>query len=159
MLVIIIGLGICMLLAYGITLTDSDWKNIRLKMSFAWGIPFCCVWGAIVVGIMWASYLTYLNQRAFYDATIEQYATAITMYEDRAVIDIESAAWTDLKYKGYQDNISNLILDLRRSIIRYNKIYVIKTKMDSNILFNWIIIGMDEDMKIIKMKTASQHIE
>ena len=125
-------------------------------MTLAWGIPFCCVWGLVVVGIMWSSYLNYLDQRAFYDATIEQYATAITIYEDKAVIDVESAAWTDLKYKGYQDNISNLILDLRYNIVKYNKIYVKKTKMDSNILFNWIIIGMDEDMKIIKMKTAGQ---
>lgn len=158
MIILLGGFTACALLGFLIALTDKSWeeKGVRLKMGVGWGIGFAILWTIVVINIIYCSYDSYLDQRAFYDATVEQYATAITMYEDKAVIDVESAAWTDLKYQGYQDNVAQLILDLRRNIVKYNELFVKKNKMHANPFFSWIIIGMDDDMKLIKMKIVSQ---
>lgn len=160
-MIIIIGIFIVIILvSAGITLLDNRWKEnkVRHRIFFGWVMALSLAWAVLIVLIINDSYNTYLTERAFYDATVEQYSTAVTMYRDKAVIDIESAAWTDLKYQGYQANVSSLILDLRSRIIEYNKLFIIKNKMHSNHFFSWLIVDMDDDMKIIKMKTASQHL-
>ena len=118
-----------------------------------WPVFAVLVFSGIFIQV---SYDDYLDQRAFYDATVEQYASAITMYDDYAEIDVESAAWTDLKYQGYQDNISGLIRNLRDRIIRYNEAFVKKNRYHKNPFFSWLVVGMDDDMKILKMKVVSQ---
>ena len=102
--------------------------------------------------ITWGtSYQTYLKARTFYDATQEQYANAVVMYKNYAEIDLQSAAWTDLKYQGYQENIANFITSLRARIIKYNENVVSKRVMKANPFFNWFIVAPDKDMLVIKM--------
>jgi hypothetical protein len=97
------------------------------------------------------SYSTYLDTRAQYDAVINQYKGAVTMYADYASLDMEKAAFTDFKYQGYQENIAAVIVDLRKEIILYNKTIIQKRIMDKNPVFNWLIIAPDKDMKIINI--------
>lgn len=108
------------------------------------------IFGALSAG----SYKTYLDARSFYTSTVEQYATAVDIYGEKAVIDIEAVAFTDFKYKGYQENIAGFVKDLRNEIVKYNKMMVAKMTMDKNPLFSWLIVAPDKDMKLITMKTA-----
>jgi hypothetical protein len=119
---------------------------------------------AIIIGFLlsfvWTvSYSSYLSDRSFYDATIEQYSSGIVIYNDYAEIDIADAAWTDFKYSGYQENMAGFVKDLRSSIIRYNKDIIEKRIMDKNPLFSWMVIAPDDDMKVIKMKTVMKKAE
>jgi len=158
-MICVIGIFAFLILFSGlITLVDKNWKlnKVRHRVFMGWSLSLCCIWLVITIGILGTSYDSYLNERAFYDATLEQYSTAVVVYENKAVIDIESAAWTDLKYQGYQDNISKLILDLRNRIIIYNNNFIKMNKMHSNPFFSWLVVPMDDDMKIIKMKVVSQ---
>ena len=141
-----------------ISLADKSWKRngVRHRVFLGWVIVLCSMWFITSAAILGTSYDKYLDERAFYDATVEQYASAVVMYGDMAVIDVESAAWTDLKYQGYQDNVSGLIIALRNRIIKYNNSFVRMNKMHSNPFFSWLVVSMDDDMKLIKMKTASQ---
>lgn len=117
---------------------------------FAFLLP-ATIFFAICLVIIWLSWGTYTDLRAQYDATVNQYKSAVTMYEDRADLDIEKAAFTDFKYKGYQENIAGFVKDLRREVVMYNKSFVKKRIYDRNWFFGWLIIGPDDDMKIINM--------
>ena len=97
------------------------------------------------------SYTTYLDTRAQYDAVINQYKGAVTMYADYATLDMEKATFTDFKYQGYQENVANVITDLRKEVILYNKVLIQKRIMDKNPVFSWLIIAPDKDMKIINI--------
>ncbi len=131
-------------------------KNLRThdqsRAAFFWltlvAFGFCSIfWGA--------SYKTYLDARAFYSATKEQYASAITVYKDHATIDVQSIAWTDLKYQGYQNEVASFIKDLREKVTEYNETIVKKKVFKSNILFNWLVIAPDPDMVVIKLLNPS----
>lgn len=105
---------------------------------------------ALIVG---SSYSSYLENRAFYDATVEQYRGAVTTYKDYAVIDIEKtrAAFTDFKYQGYQEAMSKMIIGLQSKIVRYNRSFILKKVKNNSWFFDWLIIANDSDMKIIRM--------
>ena len=107
----------------------------------------CIIIAIIVTG----SYISYLDTRAQYDATIKQYKGAVTMYADYASLDMEKATFTDFKYQGYQENVAGVIIDLRREIVKYNEILIKKRILNKNIFFNWLIIAPDKDMKIINI--------
>lgn len=98
------------------------------------------------------SYGTYLDDRSFFSATSEQYFSAITVYKDHAVIDMGKAAFTDLKYQGYQENVGKFVVSLRNRIIRYNKSIIEKRTMGKNPFFNWFVVEPDADMVVMKMK-------
>ncbi len=98
------------------------------------------------------SYTTYLNARAFWDVTNEQYTEAIEIYADRAVLKINENTFTDFKYQGYQENIAEFIKDLRHKVVDYNKTIIEKRIMEKSLVFNWLIIAPDDDMRIIKMR-------
>ena len=105
-----------------------------------------CIWGC--------SYGSYVDNRTFFDATREQYANAVQMYRDYALLDLKGAAaiaFTDLKYQGYQENMAKFINDLKRQVVNYNEAIVSKRVMKRNFIFKWMIIAPDNDMKIIKM--------
>lgn len=145
------------LLIIGIAITYASWKNstesVRKDNSVSTGI-ICTIVFAFILGITWAcSYGTYLDTRSFYSATKEQYHSAIDVYKDHAVIDMGKAAFTDLKYQGYQENVGSFVNDLRDKIIEYNTIIVKKRVMGKNLFFSWLIIEPDDDMVIIKMKS------
>ena len=129
------------------TLLRNTYKNMY---------PAVCIWisiyTAIMLFILFISYQSYVDTRTFYDATMEQYTSAIEIYENKAVIDIESVALTDLKYNGYQESVSILIIDLREGIVNYNKEIISKRILKKNIIFSWLIIAPDADMTVITMK-------
>ena len=100
--------------------------------------------------IVCSSYMTYVNARTEYDATISQYQDAVTMYADHARIDTERA-FTDFKYQGYQENIADFIKSLRRKVTRYNETIISKRVMKKNFFFNWLITEPDDDMKILSL--------
>jgi len=164
MIIILLLIAVVFVICWFCFYIDTDGKNKDKKEAakyiFGGGSVLGAVVSAVVVGFVFitftaGSYSNYLNLRAFYDSTIEQYATAVEMYQDKAVIDIEKAAFTDLKYQGYQDNIHELIMDLRERIIRYNEDVISKRIMSKNPFFNWIIVNVDDDMKLMSMKTAN----
>ncbi len=121
------------------------------KAAAVWAIVFTCVMVVILAFVLGNSYTSYLNTRTFYDATVEQYRGAITMYEDAAALDIKKAAFTDFVYQGYQDNVAGMIMDLRNKVIKYNKRLISKRIMNESFMFNWLIIAPDKDMKIIRL--------
>jgi len=125
-----------------------------LKVAITTIYVCICLFGTIGTAfVVGDSYNSYLDNRAFYDATIEQYRGAVEMYKDYAVIDISKtrSAFTDFKYQGYQQEISKMILDLRRKIVRYNRSFMLKKVKNASWFFNWYIITNDPDMKIIRM--------
>lgn len=107
--------------------------------------------GLILVVSIGGSYFSYVDIRTKYDATITQYKQAVTMYNDHATIDVEKAAFTDLKYQGYQKNMASFIKNLRREVTNYNKELISKRVLKKNWFFGWIITAPDEDMKILNM--------
>lgn len=125
---------------------DND-IEIAIKASIACSIIFCLITSLIIS----TSYREYLKDRAFFTATKEQYFNAVKVYKTHAEIDIESAAYTDFKYIGYQQNIGALIISLRNRIIKYNERIIKKRIMGKNLLFSWYVIEPDDDMVIIKM--------
>lgn len=135
----------------GFLISLAFWKNEKADGIIS-GI-ICSVIILIICCLVWGkSYDRYLDARAFYTATKEQYFSAIVVYKDHAVIDMGKAAFTDFKYSGYQDNISSFIISLRNRIIQYNKNIVKKRVQGKNPIFSWLIIKPDDDMLIIKMK-------
>jgi len=155
MIITLVMLGICFPLAYFLVTTEPSWKDTRKRKTIVLGVIFVVIASIFLLGSKWGSYKAYLDIRSFYDATVEQYATAIEIYEGKAIIDLEKAAFTDLKYQGYQDNVASFIMDLRNRIIEYNEAFVKKQRMKDNILFNWLVVAPDKDMKIMSMRTAS----
>lgn len=138
------------LITIAASIVFSVFKNNHrdaIPASIITGIILTVVF-SITIG---CSYSTYLDTRAQYDAVINQYKGAVTMYADYATLDMEKAAFTDFKYQGYQENIAAVITDMRREIISYNRMLIQKRIMDKNPVFSWLIIAPDEDMKIINI--------
>jgi len=97
----------------------------------------------LIVSVSWKSYIE-LKQT---EATIQQYKEAISLYVDKAKLDItDPKVLTDLKYNEYQNSLGRLIMDYRNAVNEYNKIFVSKQILKRNIMFNWLIIGPDPDM-------------
>jgi hypothetical protein len=144
-------------IAYLISCIDNETWSDR-KNVLKWLCPIFSTLALILCGVViWHSYTTYVELRATYNATIEQYATSVEMYGDKAVIDVERAALTDFKYQGYQINIAAFIKDLRGKLATYNSAFVSKKEYKKNWFFGWLIIPPDADMKIMSMKTAKDH--
>ena len=130
----------------------DKWQHERINSYIA--ITVCAFMfifiHSLVIGM---SYDKYLQDRAFFSATKEQYHSAITVYENHATINMNRASFTDLKYQGYQENIGKFVSDLRNNIINYNESIVKKRVMGDNLFLNWFIVEPDNDMVIIKMLT------
>ncbi len=154
--VTLIGLLLANFIAFLISCGENVWE--KQKLVLGWLCPIFSTIVICAVGIAnWGSYSRYVDLRATYDATIEQYATSIEIYGGKAVLDVKSAAWTDLKYEGYQKNIAGFIVDLRKVVSRYNKRLIKQLKYAENWFFSWVVIAPDDDMKIISMKAAQNH--
>ena len=154
---VFISLFIINAIAGLISCTESTSWRERGKLFIWLGPIFSSVLLLIAGIVVWNSYSNYVGLRAFYDATIEQHAAAVEIYADKAVIDVGSAAWTDLKYKGYQDNIASFVKNLQYEIVMYNKDLISKKKYGKNWFFSWLIVMPDADMKIISMRCAKDH--
>lgn len=119
---------------------------VAIFLSFLFLVP--------VVAPLINSYGSYIDMKQTYEATISQYRNSIKMYEDKAVIHVSKKTFTDFKYKGYQEEVSSLIKDLRNKVEEYNELYIGKKEMGSNIFISWYIIGPDDNMKLIKLRTG-----
>jgi type IV secretory pathway TraG/TraD family ATPase VirD4 len=143
---------ILILIAIALIICVAEWRGEGKWEDVASAMTVCSILILIIITIATgASYKTYLDTRAFYSATVEQYRGAVTMYEDAAALDIKKAALTDFVYQGYQENVSGMILDLRRAVAEYNTKLVAKRIMDENFMFSWLIIAPDKDMKILRL--------
>ena len=136
-------------------LTWTTWKyseeGCRVSNTRVTGWVTGTIGTIIIVAVISGSYSSYLDIRAQYDAVINQYKGAVTMYSDYASLDMEKATFTDFRYQGYQENIAKVIIDLRKEIITYNKTLIQKGIMDKNPVFSWLIVAPDKDMKIINI--------
>lgn len=144
------------LLAIVITISILDWWIIptapRKLIDLFVGFGIASVIGLALLCPIWGvSYDTYLDCKTFFDGTKEQYASAVTMYSNYAEIDLKSAAWTDFKYKGYQENVAGFISSLRQKIVNYNEMIISKRVMGKNLFFSWLIVEPDDDMLVIRM--------
>lgn len=110
-----------------------------------------CVFGFVLLMILAVSYSTYVEIRTSYDATLQQYKQAVTVYADHANIDVQKAALTDFKYAGYQNNMADFVRDLRKNIVRYNYKLISKRVVNKNWFFGALIIAPDDDMKVLNL--------
>lgn len=107
------------------------------------GFVCCLIWGV--------SYDTYLDLHK-YRASFEVRATTVSFYSEKGVAEfnvVPGKEITDLKYNNYQHTVGELIRDLRNTVEAYNRILVSKQQIKSTLMWSWMIIGPDEDMKPI----------
>jgi len=142
---------ILLLLAAGTVISVLFWMSEPLDGKISTVV--CSIIMCIILAIMWGvSYGSYLDMRASYDTVVTQYRDAVTMYEDKALLNVKQASFTDFKYEGYQGNIASFIISLRKEVVDYNKTFIKKRAMKKNIVLNWCIVGPDKDMKLIGLK-------
>ena len=130
-------------------------KNYSRNAS-EWGIATIIV-GVIVIiifiTILGTSYDTYLDARAFIDGTNHNCAEAINLYTEKSKeFDLLAETNTDLKYNSYQTSLKELIENYTILANKYNAVVIIKRRFDNNIIFSWLIISPDEDMKIVNIR-------
>jgi len=111
-----------------------------------------------IIAVLGTSYSSYLDIKADYYGVIAQYESAINIYENKAIIDVDKISFTDFKYQGYQKEMSDLIRDLRSRVARYNSIYIKKSTMKKSLIFSWLIIAPDSGMKLLQI-TQSKTID
>jgi len=109
------------------------------------------LFGCVLLVSIGVSYANYVGLRSSYDATIQQYRQAVTVYADHAKIDVQKASLTDFKYEGYQGNVADFIKSLRRNVVWYNQGLISKQVMKKNWFFGWVIVAPDDDMKVLNM--------
>ena len=140
---------IALLISIGVALIGEYDDKYGLPAFIAciiiWSLISCFIWAK--------SYTNYVDMKTFYDVTNEQYTSAIMMYKDKAIIDVDKVSFTDFKYEGYQKEISSFIKELRGKITTYNNMYVSKMILKKNFMFNIYIIA-PVNMKIMAMKTV-----
>lgn len=98
------------------------------------------------------SYSNYIEMKSVYEGVVSQYRDSIDIYENKAVVHISGNSFTDFKYKGYQENIADLIKDLRQQITTYNKVFIKKNILADNIIWGTLIFEPDKDMKLLQIK-------
>jgi hypothetical protein len=106
----------------------------------------------IFITIIFAcSYLNYLDDRSFSNETYKQFKNQIIVYQQESKINVKnennSNTITDLKYQQYQDEISQNIRIYTTKVAAYNKSIIEKRILKNNIIFSWIIVAPDDDMK------------
>lgn len=140
-------------IAYSVARADSSDKPFKAAVIAL--IITVALLGTILTAIIVGdSYNSYLDNKAFYDATVEQYRGAVEMYKDYAVIDMRKTyeyVFTDLKYQGYQKYMAEKIDELKTKIVSYNRSFILKKTKNASWFFNWYIIANDPDMKVIRM--------
>lgn len=111
---------------------------------FLFGMIGICIISVVV----FTSYFIYLDDRSFYDSGFYIKKAAIEEYINKTKID-GGGELTDLKYRDRMEYLYKLIDGLRHSVEQYNQDIIEKRKLNNNILFSWIIIAPDEDMKLL----------
>jgi len=118
-------------------------------------IPFLVslVYLASITLIISSSYYSYLEDRASFDSIAAQYRGAVKLYKSDATLNLNkvSQSLTDFKYKGYQEELSKFIFELRNKIVKYNESIIKKRSLKNNFFFSWYIVQPDTDMKLINI--------
>lgn len=121
----------------------SEVRDVVATVTIIAMIFMSSIWGT--------SYAKYIRlEQAL--AVIEQYKESITLYSEKGITEFRhgTTELTDLKYNYYQQQIGQMIRDMRDRIIGYNETLAGKSAMASNWFWSWCII-LPEDMKPIKM--------
>lgn len=108
--------------------------------------------GAIYLIVIFVSYDNYIGLRQFKDAGYVQQVKSIEMYKKMALDEIKKEGptiGTDMKFQGYQQEVSKMIIELRTAVNKYNDSIISKRKLGTNLFFNWCIVMPDADMQII----------
>ena len=126
------------------------WNEDFLNIS-GWFLVLLVICSIFMISIAGESWQDHVKMHVTYDGTIRQYRSAVTMYKDKAVIDVEKA-FTDFKYEGYQDNIAMFIHDLRSEVAEYNNLLIRKRMAKRNILIN-VLTFYDRSLPLITLET------
>lgn len=148
LLLIVTFLIVCFFVGVGMYVYLSCGDMGVILFTFLIGI-FFSVPLMIISGV---SYSNYIEMKSIYEGVVSQYKDSIDMYENKAVVYISGDSFTDFKYKGYQENIANLIKDLRQQITTYNKVFIKKNILADNIIWGTLIFEPDKDMKLLHIK-------
>lgn len=150
--ILIIILGISLFIGWwSYVWTEHSGISVKKDNAFCGIMISGVILSIISLFVVAASYGSYVECRTMYESTIGQYKQAVTMYTDSAEINVESAAMTDFKYNGYQENVADFIKGLRSKVVEYNEMLISKRIMNSNFIFSWLVIGPDEDMKVLRL--------
>jgi predicted PurR-regulated permease PerM len=146
---------VCILISFlSFALTSTYRKGERAGNAIAGLIVPSVISSIIVAIIIGISYTNYIGLKQ-YNVTIQQYANSINLYSKLTVPNknvTQSLEITDLKYQNYQTSIKELIQELRRRVVNYNKTLIGKRELGNNIVFSWLIIMPDKNMKTLKME-------
>ena len=129
--------------------------NKDKALAITSGFICVAVVSIVITLVMWESYGNYVTMKQHF-INFEHHAETIEAYTELAVLDTKNVKtttieFTDLKYQNYQGGVKDLIEDLRNSCIEYNKILIGKELYGNNILFSWLIIMPDDNMKAVKI--------
>ena len=153
MLTVISLFIVCILISF-LSFTMSYSKDERIGNATA-GLITSSIVSIIVVSIfVGISYMNYIGLKQK-NVIIHQYAESINLYSKLAVPNknvVKSTEITDLKYQNYQESIKELVQQLRGKIVSYNYVLVGKRELGNNIVFSWLVIMPDKNMKILKME-------
>lgn len=134
-------------------LASEDYKlTKRAVRSIAAGTATTfLVYGLIAIILNLTTYGDYAKARANYDSVLSQYGQAITIYENKAVLDVKIVGdtWTDLRYQGYQGNMAQMIVDLRNQVASYNSYLISRKTWGKNYFVGWYMVMPDKDMRTI----------
>ena len=144
--IILFVMALIVLPAYLFSKKNNRRENVTGCSVIAAMIGLSCIIAPLI-----GSYWNYLDMKADYYGVIAQYESAINVYGDKAIINVDRISFTDFKYEGYQKEMASLIRDLRRKVERYNTTYIKKKTMDNTLMFNWLIIAPDSGMKLLQM--------
>jgi len=154
--IILLFLGLSLFIGWwSYAWTDSTSKAVKRDNFLGGAVLSWVILSIFSLVIIAISYGGYVQIRTMYEATINQYKEAVTMYVNSAVINVEDAAMTDFKYQGYQGNVAEFIKDLRVKVVEYNETLIGKRIMKSNFMFSWLIVAPDDDMKILRLSDSS----
>lgn len=125
------------------------------------GLGFFISIAILVINIIsfWISFDSAVDADVIHQGLITQYRSAITMYEDKAVLNIKDVSYTDFKYEGYQKNMADMIRDIRTIVHQHNNILISKRAYKNNPFFG-IYISMPESNQLIHIidpKEESKH--
>lgn len=143
MLILIIAIFLCVFPFFPVVVRRINADLACISISIGIIMLIACL------TIAGESYSNYIQMKQIHGQIMNNYQEAIEIYENKAVIDTESL--TDFRYKGYQESVSSLIKDLRKKTVKYNRYHIGKTELNSNIIFNWLIIAPDKDMKLLSL--------
>lgn len=153
MLTIISLFIVCILISF-LSFIMSYSKSKRVGNATA-GLIISSIISFIIIGtFVGISYMNYVGLKQK-NVIIHQYAESINLYSKLAVPNknvVRSTEITDLKYQNYQESIKELIQQLKKQIVSYNYVLVGKRELGNNIVFSWLIIMPDKDMKTLKME-------